>query len=163
MSRSRNKPEIKIGFLGTFYQGRMLGKLVVGAMPLAVHDVNQDEDVLPDHRLTFVAENVGQPEGSGGVKKMTDLRNQAVKAFIGPDESCFAEALVADAWNMPMITYMCYDQRVSRGKIFKTFARTLPSSSKVSKSVIALLKYFEWTRVTLVVAESTTYVQTHVV
>lgn len=35
---------------GTFYQGRMLGKLVVGAMPLAVHDVNQDEDVLPDHR-----------------------------------------------------------------------------------------------------------------
>lgn len=62
--------------------------------------------LLLSNRLTFVAENVGQPEGSGGVKKMTDLRNQAVKAFIGPDESCFAEALVADAWNMPMITYV---------------------------------------------------------
>ncbi|OQR74544.1 guanylate cyclase 32E-like [Tropilaelaps mercedesae] len=254
LAHLRNKPEIKIGFLGTFYQGRMLGKLVVGAMPLAVHDVNMDKDVLPNHscyqralckafpltatltrqeshktfasgagaafsvpfsgfqkrlkpisgpalskclrgrrlrnrfilvgsdgkklrtqtpsdavarmsflyvlglsvenrscsdrripltsalwsrfdysfprasaqrvlilipalgfrrilddavsRLTFVAENVGLPESSGGVKKMTDLRNQSVKAFIGPDESCYAEALVADAWNLPMITYV---------------------------------------------------------
>ncbi|OQR74543.1 guanylate cyclase 32E-like [Tropilaelaps mercedesae] len=56
---------------------------------------------------------------------------------------------------------MCYDQRVSRGKVFRTFARTLPSSSKVSKSVIALLKHFDWMRVTIVVAETTTYVQTH--
>ncbi|XP_028968121.1 guanylate cyclase 32E [Galendromus occidentalis] len=155
-----HKPEIKIGFLGTFHNGRMIGKLVVGAVPLAVHDVNVSPDVLPNHRLTFVAENVGMPDTSGGVKKMTELRNHSIKAFIGPDESCYAEALVADAWNLPMITYMCYDPRVSRGEVFRTFARTLPSSSKVSKSVIALLKYFEWNRITLIVAETTMYIQT---
>lgn len=57
-------------------------------------------------RLTFVAENVGMPDTSEGVKKMTDLRNSSIKAFIGPDESCYAEALVADAWNIPMINYV---------------------------------------------------------
>lgn len=38
---------------------------------------------------------------------MTDLMiKEDVMAFIGPDESCLYEALVASAWNLPMISYV---------------------------------------------------------
>lgn len=38
---------------------------------------------------------------------MTELMiKDNVIAFIGPDESCLYEALVASAWNLPMISYV---------------------------------------------------------
>jgi guanylate cyclase len=37
---------------------------------------------------------------------MTELRDEGVVAFIGPDESCQNEALVASAWNLPMIAFV---------------------------------------------------------
>lgn len=41
---------------------------------------------------------------------MTDLMiKERVIAFIGPDESCLHEALVASAWNLPMISYVSFD------------------------------------------------------
>ncbi|KAI5716079.1 hypothetical protein M8J76_000649 [Diaphorina citri] len=42
------------------------------------------------------------------------------------------------------INQKCADKRVSNKKVFYTFARTLPPSTKVSKSVVALLKEFKW-------------------
>lgn len=37
---------------------------------------------------------------------MTELREKKVKAFIGPDESCTTEALLASAWNTPMLSFV---------------------------------------------------------
>lgn len=38
---------------------------------------------------------------------MTDLMiKEDVIAFIGPDESCLYESLVASAWDLPMISYV---------------------------------------------------------
>lgn len=40
-------------------------------------------------------------------RNMTDLMiKEDVIAFIGPDESCLYESLVASAWNLPMISYV---------------------------------------------------------
>lgn len=40
---------------------------------------------------------------------MTELRDrQRVAAFFGPDEQCTAEALVATAWNVPMISHVSF-------------------------------------------------------
>lgn len=40
---------------------------------------------------------------------MTDLMiKDNVVAFIGPDESCLYEALVASAWNLPIISYVSF-------------------------------------------------------
>lgn len=42
-------------------------------------------------------------------RNMTDLMiKEDVIAFIGPDESCLYEALVASAWNLPMISYVSF-------------------------------------------------------
>jgi guanylate cyclase, other len=40
---------------------------------------------------------------------------------------------------------------VTESKVFQTFARTLPPSSKVSKPVVALLKNFQWDQFVIVV------------
>ncbi|XP_075726220.1 guanylate cyclase 32E-like [Rhipicephalus microplus] len=144
--------EVAIAFLGTFNNSRMLGKMVSGAVPLAVSHINRDDSLLPGYRVTFRPENVGQVGTSSAIRKMTALWQSGVVAFIGPDENCYAEALVADAWNLPMITYRCSDLRVS-GRSFGTFARTLPPLSKVSKSVISLLRHYRWDQVVLVVSD----------
>ncbi|KAK8766858.1 guanylate cyclase 32E-like [Amblyomma americanum] len=147
-----DRPEVAIAFLGTFNNSRMLGKMVSGAVPLAISHINRDDSLLPGYRVTFRPENVGQVGTSSAIRKMTALWQSGVVAFIGPDENCYAEALVADAWNLPMITYRCSDLRVS-GRSFQTFARTLPPLSKVSKSVISLLRHYHWDQVVLVVSD----------
>ena len=47
----------------------------------------------------------------------------------------------------------CVDRAVSDKSIFSTFARTLPPSSKMSKSIVALLKHFDWNRLMLLVSD----------
>jgi guanylate cyclase len=37
---------------------------------------------------------------------MTEMRDNGTVAFIGPDDTCRSEALVAAAWNLPMISYV---------------------------------------------------------
>ena len=43
------------------------------------------------------------------LRKMTEFRDhQDIAAFIGPDENCRQEALIASAWNLPMIAFVSY-------------------------------------------------------
>lgn len=52
-------------------------------------------------------------------RKMTEMREKYdIAAIIGPDEHCKSEALVADAWNLPMISYKCTDTAVSNKTIY---------------------------------------------
>ena len=40
---------------------------------------------------------------------MTQMwQNENVSVFIGPDDKCTNEALVAAAWNIPMISYVSF-------------------------------------------------------
>lgn len=40
------------------------------------------------------------------IRVMTDMKENGTIAFIGPDDTCLNEALVAAAWNLPMISYV---------------------------------------------------------
>lgn len=40
------------------------------------------------------------------ITRMTEMRDQGVLAFIGSGYTCKSEALVAAAWNMPMIAFV---------------------------------------------------------
>lgn len=46
----------------------------------------------------------------------------------------------------------CADTAVSNKTIYEMFARTLAPASKVSKSVIALLKAFNWNKFVIITA-----------
>ncbi|KAK9739346.1 Receptor family ligand binding region [Popillia japonica] len=105
---------VTIGFLSAYGQAQV----VLGALPLAVDAVNNDTKLLPGRRLRYVAADIGtNPAASGlarsqsslaarAIRIMTEMRDNGTLAFIGPDDTCSAEALVAAAWNLPMISYM---------------------------------------------------------
>ncbi|GAB0097290.1 Guanylate cyclase [Sergentomyia squamirostris] len=148
---------LTIGFLASYVHT----KVVLGALPLAVEAVNRDPTLLPGYRLNFKPVDTGKPSATSfraqPIRAMTQMRDERVAAFIGPDESCTTEALIAAAWNLPMISYKCTDAAVSDKTVFHSFARTLAPASKVSKSVVALLISFQWYKFVLVSSSRTTW------
>ncbi|KAL9930480.1 guanylyl cyclase at 32E [Glossina fuscipes fuscipes] len=146
-----DKDTIVIGFLAEYSQMRV----TLGGLPLAVEAINKDPTLLPGKRLAFKAFDVGPKTGLYRVQPirfMTQMRDENIAAFIGPDEGCISEALLSSAWNIPMISFKCSDSLVSNKEIFHTFARTLAPASKVSKSVISLLSAFHWQKFAIVVS-----------
>ena len=80
---------------------------VLGAVSLAVERINNDPTILPNTTLSFTYESLtGQRYEA--IKVMTRLRDENISAFIGPDESCRREAMIASAWNLPMVAYVRY-------------------------------------------------------
>ena len=82
---------------------------VLGAVSLAVENINQDKNILPNTELKFkFAALTRSPKNDRleALQRMTDFRDRGISAFIGPDESCRDEALVASAWNLPMIAFV---------------------------------------------------------
>ncbi|XP_057374739.2 guanylate cyclase 32E-like isoform X2 [Daphnia carinata] len=154
---------LTIGFLSSY----LSSKMTLGAIPLAVEAVNKDPNLLPGRKLKFVAADIGNPVGNDGltalaIRRMTEMRdNNLTIAFIGPDgHHCADEALVAAAWNLPIITHKCSEKRVSdMPQTYFTFSRTIPPASKISKPVIALLQNFGWNRILIIVGKKNEWIQ----
>lgn len=72
---------------------------------------------MPNRTLQYIAVDIGTNPASGlarrksslaafAIRHMTEMRDNGTVAFIGPDDTCSSEALVAAAWNLPMISYV---------------------------------------------------------
>ncbi|XP_035432904.2 guanylate cyclase 32E isoform X2 [Spodoptera frugiperda] len=152
---------ITVGFLGAY-----ASKMVLGAMPLAVAAINREPSLLPGYKLRFVAADIGRSrphlpmdKDSLTLRVMTQMRDLGVVAFFGPDGTCHTEAKLAAAWNLPMISHKCAGAHGSFEKgsgLGATFARTLPPAYKASKSVVALLKAFGWSKFAIVAGDDLT-------
>ncbi|XP_045521207.1 guanylate cyclase 32E [Pieris brassicae] len=157
-SRPNDRNTITIGFLSAY----RWSQTVLGALPLAVALVNREPSLLPGLKLRFVTADIGRPrplfsldKDSLSLRVMTQMRDFGVVAFFGPDATCYTEAKLAAAWNLPLISHKCAEAQDSGG-LGATFARTLPPAHKVSKSVVALLKAFGWTKFAIVAGDELT-------
>ncbi|XP_014668744.1 PREDICTED: guanylate cyclase 32E-like [Priapulus caudatus] len=119
------------------------GQSISGALSLAVSEINSDRDILPNDILEFV---VGETHGDSllSLKQTARLWTDDVSAYIGPQETCFSEANLAAAFNIPMISHFCLEPEVSDKGRFPTFARTRPQASD---AVTSVLKQFNWNSV----------------
>ncbi|XP_047529758.1 guanylate cyclase 32E-like [Vanessa atalanta] len=151
---------ITIGFLSAY----AWSQTVLGALPLAVAAINREPTLLPGLKLRFVTADIGRPrpllpmdKDSLSLRVMTQMRDLGVVAFFGPDGTCHTEAKLAAAWNLPLISHKCAGaQGPEIGGLGATFARTLPPAHKVSKSVIALLKAYGWTKFAIIAGDEQT-------
>nr|XP_027233544.1 guanylate cyclase 32E-like [Penaeus vannamei] len=145
------------------FKGSLTQSLALGALPLAVEDVNNDHNLLPGKRLVFEVADVGNSNlealAALSIRRMTTMRDKGHLVFIGPDDNCANEALVAAAWNLPMITYKCADKRVSNKTKYYTFARTMPPSTKIVKALVSLLKVYSWRQFVLLTEHTRNYQQ----
>ncbi|KAK5645421.1 hypothetical protein RI129_006721 [Pyrocoelia pectoralis] len=129
------------------------GLTISGAISLAVEEVNNGILKEEGHKFDFiVAETYGEEIVS--VQKTAELWTRNVSVFIGPQETCKHEAYLAAAFNLPMISYFCTDYETSDKKRFPTFARTKPPNTQISKSILSLLKSFNWTHIVLLYLDS---------
>ena len=92
--------EIKFGYLVHFGYPQVLG-----AVSYAVERINNDTSILPNTTLSFTTDMLTNDQYDS-IKVMTKLRDENISAFIGPDESCRDEAMIASAWNLPMVSYV---------------------------------------------------------
>ena len=56
---------------------------------------------------------------------------------------------MAATFNMPMISHFCSNGATSDKILYRTFARTRPPATIVTKSLASLLLKFNWTRVAI--------------
>ena len=105
------KERIRLGYMtgsenqagDMFYQKP--GQVISGALTLAVDEINNRSDILPNHTLEFlIAETMGQENES--IKLASILPSQNISAYIGPQETCVHEGRIAAAFNLPMISYV---------------------------------------------------------
>ena len=75
------------------------------AMQVALNDVSRDE-ILPGHNLSFVLHDTKCAEDVTLRVLAESLVRTNVSAVIGPGCSCVTSASLADAFNVPMISYV---------------------------------------------------------
>ncbi|XP_050390613.1 receptor-type guanylate cyclase Gyc76C [Patella vulgata] len=129
------------------------GRVISGAITYAVDEINSNLSLLPDININFIWNNTWD-DTLISTARLTEQWSKGAVAFFGPEDSCTVEARVAAAWNLPMIAYKCADYEVSDKSLYPTFARTYPPASQVTKSIISLLKHFNWRKYTLIVGSS---------
>lgn len=86
------------------------GKGYAHALTIAVDDVNNDPKILPGHRLTYSwMDSTSRKEVSRAMHEIHGLpQNKSVDAFIGPAFNCSTPAKVAEALDIPMISYVSH-------------------------------------------------------
>ena len=109
LERGSNRSTILIGYLTVdktdgFMRAKQ-GRIISGAMTLAVELINDDPNLLPNHKIRFIWGDT-QANTLVGTKLLTDQWRKGAVAFIGLEDSCSVEAKVAAAWNLPMISYV---------------------------------------------------------
>ncbi|XP_030761809.1 receptor-type guanylate cyclase Gyc76C-like isoform X2 [Sitophilus oryzae] len=125
------------------------GLAISGAILMAVEEINNDPDILPNITLELKW-NDTRGDTVVATRAMTDMICEGVSAFFGPEGSCYVEAIVSQARNIPMISYKCSDYKASS---VPTFARTEPPDTQVTKSIISLLKYYNWNKFSIIYEE----------
>lgn len=105
----KNVTNITIGYLTVdrtvvFMRGKQ-GRVISGAISYAIELINNDTDILPEHRLQLIWGDT-MADTLIGTRLLTDQWRQGANVFIGLEDSCSVEAKVAAAWNLPMISYV---------------------------------------------------------
>lgn len=81
------------------------GIQISGAITLALEEVNNKLLKSRGHELSLiVAETFGNEDIS--VLKTAELWRKNISVYIGPQETCVHEAIMATAFNLPMISYV---------------------------------------------------------
>ena len=92
------------------------GLIISGAVKYAIDQINKDPTILPNHQLELVWGDM-KAERILSVNLLTEMWRNGAVAFIGPEDSCDTEALLASAWNLPMISYVSiYSKRTPHSR-----------------------------------------------
>ncbi|CAB4032083.1 atrial natriuretic peptide receptor 1-like, partial [Paramuricea clavata] len=142
------------------------GRAYAHALTIAMDDVNNDPRILPGHNLTYSWTN--STDSSEVVRSMYQkyiappnvtcdaqpTPNTPVDVFIGPADSCTAPAKVAQAFNIPMISYHCSERGNFTKDEYPLFVQTFQNTNtQAATALFTLLEKQNWTRIGVIYEE----------
>ncbi|XP_028405467.1 receptor-type guanylate cyclase Gyc76C-like [Dendronephthya gigantea] len=136
------------------------GKGFAHALTIAVDDVNNDPKILPGHRLTYSwIDSTNNNVVSQAMQEIQGLpQNESVDVFIGPAFNCSTPAKVAEALDIPMISYLCAESGYFTKQEFPLFIQTYQNTNtQAASALFALLEKQGWRRIGIIYEEGNEY------
>ncbi|XP_069060000.1 retinal guanylyl cyclase 2-like isoform X2 [Pleurodeles waltl] len=147
-----------VGILGPWGCDPLFSKALPDiAAKLAVDRINVDTSLELGFRLTYtiLQENCETSKalvGFSGYEKTTS-------AFVGPLNPGYCEAatLLGKNWNKAVFSWTCINYELDNKDSFPTFARTMPTPTKV---LFSFMKYFRWAHLGIISSNEDIWVDT---
>lgn len=146
-----NKTRVTLGYLGpsNYVQKGLFNVGEIGsAVSIAIQDINNNPNLLPNHELNFIY-NDSQCNDKIGLEMIEwQRRMPGVNAFIGPACSAVCEVggLLASNWKLPIISYVSTSSAMSNHAKYDTFARTNAPLSLLVNGLLKVMDHFGWAR-----------------
>jgi ABC-type branched-subunit amino acid transport system substrate-binding protein len=132
---------------------RPVGPSLIGALALAVRDVNADPAILHGKRLEYV----WRDDGCDRFKSLAEFSDMLgrfgpIDGLIGPgcDEGCEVTATLAQSKSIPQISPTCSAPALSNKENFPLFVRTTGPDTKWAPAIVAFMHWAAWTRLSIV-------------
>ncbi|KAM6100680.1 retinal guanylyl cyclase 2 [Theristicus caerulescens] len=148
----------KIGLLGPWNCDPFFSKAFPHvAARLAVGRLSKDPSLNLGHRLDYVVLQE-ECETSRALVRFIDF-GKLSSAFIGPLNPGFCEVatLLGENWNKAIFSWMCINYKLDSSIHHPTFARTLPSPTRV---LFTIMKYFNWAHVGIIASNEDIWMDT---
>ena len=130
-----------------------VGRSLIGALALAVRDVNTNPAILHGKRLEYV----WRDDGCDRLKSLAELsdvlgRFDAIDGLIGPGcaKGCEITATLTQSKNIPQISPTCAAPSLSNKEDFPLFVRTTSPYAKWAPAIVAFMRWAAWMRLSIV-------------
>ncbi|CAH1227436.1 GRM3 [Branchiostoma lanceolatum] len=141
------------------------------SMAYAVNEVNRRDDLLPNVTLGFAIYDDCSTETMALVETLNFISTQGLDSrctgqlypnligVVGAENSGSTRmaAELLGLFHIPIISHFATSDVLNDMSLFPTFFRTVPPDRLQAKAIIDILVYFEWTYVSLIYSDDTSY------
>ncbi|XP_078619937.1 metabotropic glutamate receptor 3-like isoform X2 [Branchiostoma floridae x Branchiostoma japonicum] len=141
------------------------------SMAYAVNEVNSRDDLLPNVTLGFAIYDDCSTETMALVETLNFISTEGLDnrctgtsypnliGVVGAENSGSTRmaAELLGLFHLPIISHFATSDVLNDMSLFPTFFRTVPPDRLQAKAIIDILVYFEWTYVSLVYSDDTSY------
>ncbi|XP_032940123.1 gamma-aminobutyric acid type B receptor subunit 1-like isoform X1 [Catharus ustulatus] len=146
---SSGKKAVHVGALFPMSGGWPGGQACLPAVRMALEDINERRDILPDYELRLIHHDSKCDPGQATKFLYELLYNDPIKIILMPGCSSVS-TLVAEAarmWNLIVLSYGSSSPALSNRQRFPTFFRTHPSATLHNPTRVQLFKKWGWTKI----------------
>ena len=143
---------LKVGFLGMGPEVRAgpPSKLsrAGSAMLIALDDIANNTDILPDHTVSYVIKYTECSEKLG-LRAIYELQIEGgIDGIVGPACSTSGRGvgMLGSLWNVPVIAYSGSSADLSDKRVFDTYSRMVAPLSETGRVFRNVFKQFGWSR-----------------
>ena len=143
----------KMGIFLPFEGSWPEGKTMASAIHIAMDKINNDNTLLNGHNLSYALKD-SYCRASTSLHVLSDyyiVEDPPIDVFIGPGCSvaCVPAGLLADKWNLAMISWGCTAAVLSNKDQYPTFVRTVGTYDGIGSLFNTILAYMKWNRIGL--------------